>query len=147
MNITLYKNLSSVNTINKKLADTSKEYAISLKDTTNIKTPVIKIYTKENIFNFNYCYIPMFNRYYFIQNIEITPTNIYRLYLKEDVLETYKTAITASYALIRKATKYNKMYDGGDYNTLITKTNTKYSSDVTLPDTNSMILITIGGSK
>lgn len=147
MTIILYKNLSSVNTINKKLAEINKEYTIILKDTTNIKTPVIKINTKENIFDFNYCYIPNFNRYYFIQNIEVTPTNIYKLYLKEDVLETYKTAITSSYALIRKATKYNKMYDGGDYNTLITKTNTKYISNVTLPNTNSMILITIGGTK
>lgn len=146
MNIILYKNTSATNTINKTL-ENEKEYQITIKETTNIKTPIIKICTKDNIFNYNYCYIPIFNRYYFIENIDVTPNNIFRLYLTEDVLETYKDSIISSYALIKKATKYNNMYDGGDYNTLITKTNTKYNSNITLPNTNSMILITIGGVK
>lgn len=55
-------------------------------------TPVITVRYKE-VFKFNYCYIPVLGRYYFIDNITATGGNTYELYLSCDVLHTYSNEI------------------------------------------------------
>lgn len=41
----------------------------------------------------NYCYIPLLNKYYFVNKKEIMTTDTFKLYLKEDVLCTFSSFI------------------------------------------------------
>lgn len=146
LTISLYNNSSTDNTIGKVL-ENKKDFGIILKDMTTIDNPVIRIQTAEDITGFNYAYIPSLNRYYFVNDIEIYPNKIFILHLHIDVLESFKESILKSKALITKATKYNKYWNGGDYNQLMTQKNEIYKSDVTLPQFSNMILITMGAVK
>lgn len=125
---TFYTIKDSKNTINKTL-ENGEDYNILLKESSSIDNLIIDIHTNNQITNFNYCYIPIFNRYYFVNDIEIFPTNIYRLHLHIDVLETYKEDI-----LKIKGNVYNATTD---YQII--------KSDVTLSDVSNLILVTIGG--
>ena len=51
----------------------------------------------------NYCYIPAFNRYYFIEDITCENTYIYTLTLKCDVLMTFKNDINDIYGIVDRA--------------------------------------------
>ena len=88
MKIKLYTTNSANNVINKVL-ENEIEYDIKLKDNTSIKTPMIVLRSDDIILS-NYAYIEKFGRYYFIERIELYPNNIYNIYLRCDVLETYK---------------------------------------------------------
>lgn len=91
MNITLYINNSEKNKIGKNLTN---DFSLSgtLRDATNIINPVILIELNE-IGNYNYCYIPDFNRYYFITDIIAIRTGLFAVSLTVDVLESFKTDI------------------------------------------------------
>lgn len=109
MIITLYKNSSNNKTINKILS-ADKNIEGILRNDTNIEYPslILKgIYTE-----FNYCYIPIFQRYYFIENI-IIHGNTTIIECSIDVLTTYKEDILNSYALLNQASNYNPYFNGG----------------------------------
>ena len=91
MNLTLYVNNSEKNKIGKNLTN---DFLLSgtLRDATNIINPVILIELNE-IGNYNYCYIPNFNRYYFITDITVIRTGLFAISLMVDVLESFKTNI------------------------------------------------------
>lgn len=91
MDITLYINNSEKNKIGKNLIN---DFSLSgtLRDVTNIINPVILIELNE-IGNYNYCYIPNFNRYYFITDITVIRTGLFAISLMVDVLESFKTDI------------------------------------------------------
>lgn len=117
MKIILYNNQSTNNVINKTLTQV-QEIDITFKGVCDILKPTIKI-KSDVLIKANYLYIEDFQRYYFIDNIQIEPKDIYILYCSIDVLKTY------SLNIIDK--KVNLFY-----------------SDVTLDDTESTILITTG---
>lgn len=91
MNLTLYVNNSEKNKIGKNLTN---DFPLSgtLRDTTNIINPIILI-ELDTLGNYNYCYIPLFNRYYFITDITIIRTNLFAVSLMVDVLESFKDNI------------------------------------------------------
>ena len=91
MNLTLYVNNSEKNRIGKNLTN---DFSLSgtLRDATNIINPVILIELNE-ICNYNYCYIPDFNRYYFITDITVIRTGLFAISLMVDVLESFQTDI------------------------------------------------------
>ena len=94
MELRLYNTVSSNNTINKVLTN-EVTFNIKFKDVANVQSPVIKINSK-NVITSNYAFIPDFNRYYFIEQIIIESNNINVLYMKCDLLETYKEDILNS---------------------------------------------------
>ena len=129
LKVTLYHITDAKNVINKTLGE-GTDFDIKLKGITTIDDCVIEIHTNNSIVNYNYCYIPLFSRYYFINDIEIFPNNIYRVHLHIDVLETYKTDILNAKGVI--------------YNTPTKET--KIESNVTLSDKeNHIVMITVGG--
>lgn len=98
----------------------------------------------DEIKNYNYLYIHELNRYYFIENVSVTITDLYKLQLHCDVLETYKNDILNSFALINQTGNNNKYYDGGylsqsNYDVDIYKSNKVFNSAKTL------VLTTLGG--
>jgi hypothetical protein len=109
MQMFLYKTTDENNVINKEITDL-KEVDIKFKDSTDIRTPIVVLHSDEYI-DFNYCYIPTFHRYYFINNVTVNPNKIYTLDLICDVLETYKEDILKSYATVIRTDNGNGYID------------------------------------
>ena len=68
MIITFYNVSDPRNKVNKTLSNGS-DFSGSIKNETSILDPVVLI--NGDITGFNYCYIPLFNRYYFINDVEV----------------------------------------------------------------------------
>lgn len=139
----MYNTSDSNNTINKTLANET-EFNIKLKGNTSITQPVVVLHSN-NIILFNYAYIPEFNRYYFVDKIELFPNGIYNITLNVDVLESFKNDIKNSYGMISKQTNINNYYNDG-YESEIKKEVDLYRSNITFNlDTKEKVLVTIGG--
>lgn len=139
----MYNTSDSNNTINKTLANET-EFNIKLKGDTSITRPVVVLHSN-SIILFNYVYIPEFNRYYFVDKIELFPNGIYNISLKVDVLESFKNDIKNSRGLISKQTNINNYYNDS-YESEIKKEVDLYKSNVTFDlNKKSKILVTIGG--
>ena len=145
MNITLYVNHSEKNKIGKNLTN---DFSLSgtLRDATNIINPVILIELNE-IGNYNYCYIPNFNRYYFITDITVIRTGLFAISLMVDVLESFKTDIkNLSVILLNTQNIGSNNY----LSSHVFKNNVKSLTDILnfpngLNDSGEFILITAGG--
>ena len=139
MELKLFQNKSSENTINKDLTlITTKN--INLKQSTNLyqtflvfKNDGITDYSKVN-------YAKMLNKYYFVSHETLQNNSLIRLELKEDVLETYKNDILNSSAdIIEKSTPNNvrNIKTSKEVETF------KLKSSVVLPKTQSVIMVTV----
>ena len=85
---------------------TATEFDIVLKEMVSVSAPVIEIHI--DAFDFNYCYIPAFKRYYFVQQVVILNNDRMEFHLTVDVLATYKADIlAASLYVTRSASSYN----------------------------------------
>ena len=104
MDISLYYNASENNKIGKDLKD-EQTLEGTLRDATNIINPEIMV-KAEGINGFNYAYIPLFNRYYFIEEVTSYRTNLWILKLNVDVLESFKTEIKNLKAIIDSTEQY-----------------------------------------
>lgn len=117
LTVTLYNSSSPVEKIGKTLTS-GGTYSCSLKDTTSILNPVLIIRTSDPVYNYNYLYIQEFGRYYFINDIKSVNNNVWEISAHVDVLETYKTAILANSAVIRRQTnKYNTYLNDPEWKT------------------------------
>lgn len=147
MNIYFYNNNSENNVLNKSL---SNEYLLTgfLRDSSDIRNPTIKVNTNDNIIGYNYCYIPKFNRYYFITDITIVRTGIYDITLKCDVLMSFRNEILESYAIINSTTtdKTNKYLSSDIYKSLVKDFTSVIQFPSGLLDSGEYILITAGGN-
>lgn len=76
----------------------------------------VGIFASNNLFNANYLYIPEYHRYYFIDNIDIVSTNLFRIYASRDVLMSHKESILGQYALVtRNEYEYNSYIEDNKY--------------------------------
>ena len=67
---------------------------------------------KNNSFNieYNYCFIPDLNRYYFIENIEKMNGSIYKIRITVDVLKSFASQIENINAIITKSENPNNNF-------------------------------------
>lgn len=142
MIISLYNTNDSNIVIDKTLTN-KIDYTIKLKDNTSIINPTIILKT-ETLITSNYAYIPNFDRYYYIENIEVFPNDIYSITLKCDVLMSFKDDIKNSSAYVSQQTTTNKYYDNG-YQSEVKKEVDIFKSDYVLEKGTNTILVTIGG--
>lgn len=142
MKILLYNTSSANNVINKILTN-EKEYDIKLKSNTNINNPIILLNSPDYIQS-NYAYIEKFNKYYFIDHIEVYPNRIYEITLHCDVLETFKNELLQCEGFVSQQTNINSYYDSG-YKSETRKEIDIYKSNISLTGNTSIILVTIGG--
>lgn len=141
MIIRMYNNSSDSNMMDKTL-NNMVEYPVKIKGTIDILRPIIHMNLKEQ-FIYNYCYIPDFNRYYYIDSIEIFPNNLYELRLKCDVLMSFKDSIIGSVGLLKKKV-YNGYIETGVSE--VKKEVKIYNSDVSIDiEKRNTIMVTIGG--
>ena len=83
-----------------------QRFDIVLKEPTTITAPVIEITHIAR--NMNYCYIPYFDRYYFVQSTVLLTNDVVQFNLTEDVLASWKNEILASSLyVLRSASHYN----------------------------------------
>ena len=114
MNITFYQNISEYNAVNKSIREITT-LSGALREESSIIDPVITISDIDSaVGSMNYAYIPEFNRYYFITNIESVRSNLWRVSLHVDVLYTYRAEIKSNSAIIeRNENQYDlKLNDG-----------------------------------
>lgn len=138
MQATFYKTLDNKNVINKTLTS-PLNVELKLRDNQDVIAPVLKM--SVNVTPYNYCYIPYFNRFYFVEKIE-KQGKLFIVGLYCDVLESYKDDILASNARFKRNIK------NGDYMNINLeqssfKTVDKVESDVTLENESHYILTTI----
>lgn len=105
MLIKTYNYNGEPNRVNKTLQE-NEEYTGVLNSTVNILEPVIR-FRSTNVVTFNYVYIESLNRYYFVSEIR-QDGDICTVYLREDVLMTYKDKILDSTGTLTKGTNVNK---------------------------------------
>lgn len=144
MEITLYQNISEKNKINKTLVSVAT-LSGTLKEITSVMNPVITIEYNTPT-GFNYCYIPTFERYYFVSDVTIIRNNLIQLKLSVDVLESFKTQILAQNVIINKSQSNKQLYlPDENWKTLVkTKTDIVNFPNGFLDD-GEFILITAGG--
>ena len=121
MNITFYKTKSETNKINKTLVD-SIPLVGSIKDNTNIVSPTITVQYNADLLTKNYCYIPVFNRYYFVNSIEIDG-DILLISLSCDVLMSFKNDILSSKVRVIRSSSSKIQYLPDSLITQTAKTN------------------------
>ena len=143
MLLKLYNTNSETNRINKVLTDET-EFDVRLKDKSSVVNPVL-VLKSETYINFNYAYIPKFQRYYFVDDISVFPNKMYLLTLRCDVLTSFKDDILKSYARIVEQTNSNAYYDS-NLKSEVRKEVDTYMSNVSFDLTaDSVVLVTIGG--
>lgn len=75
----------------------------SLRDSSSIISPTILVESSA-VLRFNFCYIPQFQRYYFVRNVESIRTNLYLVSLECDVLMSFKGDIANFQVVVDKQT-------------------------------------------
>lgn len=111
MNILLYKCNNRQNDVNKELREEIIIENVRLLDNVNILNPELRFGSLMDIVDYigyNYVYIPKFQRYYFVENMEYVK-GFCIIKCAVDVLYTYKTHILNSTQLVtRQENTYNK---------------------------------------
>lgn len=144
MNITLYVNSSEKNKIGKTLT-TVGTLEGSIKGESSIINPTILIEYNEPT-AFNYVYIDVFGRYYFVNDVVVVRNNLLRVSLTVDVLESFAAAILAQYVIIDKNTTDFDLYLPDENLLTLVKTKTDIINfPYGLLESGEFILITAGG--
>lgn len=144
MEIILYNNQSENNKVGKTLSG-SHSLTGTLRNETNIIDPEILIEYDPR--NYNYLYIPEFNRYYFITKIDTVRTDLWRINCSVDVLESFKTGIRALTAIINKQKTLGNQYkNDGSIVMENRQFNTIYNFSGGFNDSGELILITAGAN-
>lgn len=149
MEIKLYKTKDDERVINKTLTDELILDA-KIKDKRSILDMVLILFSSSDIFDYNYCYIEKFHRYYFMSDVKVTPTNLFEIRLSVDPLKTYENCILNSECDLVTSQYYNKYYDDyqdANFPSQVNYESDSYKSDKTLVDEDTKVLITIGGVK
>ena len=92
MRVIFYKNTSDNNDVHKNLVSPIEIDAGILRDEdVNVFEPIITVKANDELFQYNYCYIPSFYRYYFFKEpITIHSKGLYMVNLHADVLMNFQ---------------------------------------------------------
>lgn len=145
MLIKTYNYNGEPNRVNKTLQE-NEEYTGVLNSTLNILEPVIRFRTN-NVVTFNYVYIESLHRYYFVSEIQQNG-DICTVYLRTDVLMTYKDKILDSVGTLTKGTNVNKYASNRENNYDLRPKLKKLDFPNTglFSDKDNIIMITIKGN-
>lgn len=97
MVVTLYKFSKKTNSISRP-SDVGTSVPVTLKESSSVINPVLIIRTAEYP-DYNYMYIPTFDRYYFIEDITFD-TGVWVVRARVDVLASYRTEINNTKAYV-----------------------------------------------
>lgn len=124
----------------------------TLRDSASVVNPIILVedsrYHEYSYTDFNYAYIPQFNRYYFIREIENYRNNLWILHLEVDVLMSFRSSILSLQCILVETESTGADRYLSDERVWVAKVKDK--TDVInfpngLLETGEYILITAGG--
>jgi hypothetical protein len=144
MLLILYRTESGANVINKTLED-AINIQITVRNDFDIINPQLKLSKIDgvNFQDYNYCYIPDLNRYYFINSVVAINADIFNFECECDVLETYKADILLSNARFKRKIKQGDYIDP-DFEYRINADITTHESNKGFTGDDTMILTTVG---
>lgn len=146
MEIKLYKTSSPRKKLVKDLTDEITLVG-TLRAQSSVMSPAFTV-QDTSVVGYNYCYIPDFGRWYYINGIDALRANLYELSLGIDVLMTYAAQIRNNYAIVDKVeslgSAYNYINDGSWVNTNRMKQSI-INFATGFNDNGEFILITAGG--
>ena len=106
MIVKLYKTSSENEKVNKDLTD---EISLdgNMRESSSILNFALNV-EYNDLSSYNYAYIEVFHRYYYITDITMVRTGLWRLSMRVDVLMTYKDQFLPLQAIVsRQESKYN----------------------------------------
>ena len=133
------------NEVNKTLQE-NEEYTGVLNATFNVLSPVVRFRTRTPV-TFNYVYIESLNRYYFVSE-KRQDGDICTVYLRVDVLFTYKDIILNSSATLVKGDDVNKFVSNRN-NVYDVRPKTKkinFPNTGLLNETGTVVMVTLKGN-
>lgn len=145
--IQLYKYAGNKDTVNKDLTPTIS-LSGTLKDYFNTLNPDVTVRSKTKI-NGNYCYIDVFDRYYFINDVIYKDNNAVELVLAIDVLKTYEDVILDATATNVYKDGANKFISNRTTTRIVTPIIEKldFSNTGLFVETGNLIMVTIKGGE
>lgn len=132
---------SKPNVINKTIIQL-RTVNIVLREMVDEKRPALLLHD-DTVADSNYCYLPDFKRYYFIEQVNRYNAHLVKVVLACDLLMTYKDKLLQQNVLITATSKPSYLSNSLPTNEHIEED--RYTSDFTLPDGKTIILTTIGG--
>ena len=141
MQMILYHTDDRPNVINKNLLQL-RTVNIILREMVDEKNPALMLHD-ETIASANYCYLPSFKRYYFIDQVMRYNAHLVKVMLTSDLLMTYKDNLLNHDVLVTATSKPS--YLSSSLPTTEHIELDRYTSDFTLPEGKTLILTTIGG--
>lgn len=145
MNITLYKNTSDNNVLNKNITSYGNK-DVKLKNETNIISPAL-ILMGDISSDINYVYIPKWNRYYYITDKTSLNNGMYEIQCRIDVLMSHKNNILSSDALIYASENLQNSYIVSDIYVNDVREKTRIINFANgFNDTPEFVLITAGAT-
>lgn len=146
MTITFYINYDEKNKLSKNLSNPTPIDG-TLREPASITHPVLTVQA-DSMVGLNYCYIPQFDRYYFVEDVVAMTDTIWKISCKVDVLQSFRNEIAGLTAIVDRAEqeKDSSYYINGDAWIPLVKDKTdiiQFSNG--LLETGEYILITAGG--
>lgn len=145
MEIILYTTGSERHSIQKNLQN-AIEFVGSLRGESSVVSPTILI-EMANPSQYNYCFIPEFNRYYFITDITSVRTNLWRISCSVDVLMSFQSQILNLDVIVSDDTSpdMETYMNGEQWKTTVKNKTNIINFPSGLLDAGEYILITSGG--
>lgn len=127
-NVDCYTMSSEHNVVDKQITTYGTYTGNIVEEKTDLTDPVITIEVSDTNIPFNYCYISIWSRYYYVTNKKILTTGLWEVSLHCDVLMSYKTLIRSQTAIIaRQENQWNLYLNDGTFstyqNSIVTITN------------------------
>lgn len=145
MEVKFYHNASDDRTVNKDLLEETVFEGV-LRDESDIMNPIIR-FDSSDVIRFNFCYIPEFQRYYFVKSVNAYRRNLYDVTMSVDVLMSFRGDIVQLTGIIDKQSMPENGDEYIDDGSLVTE-NEMFSTTYNYPngfnDTPEYILITAG---
>ena len=108
MDIIFYNNTSPKIALDKTLTNATTLTG-SLREQCSLIDPVINV-ESANVFNFNYCYIADFGRYYFIKEVTSVRNGLWRVVMHVDVRSSFKTEIRNNEPILERSENLYNLY-------------------------------------
>lgn len=142
-----YNYNGNYNSLPKTLGEATTLHGV-LRDACNVEAPILTVRYQQP-FKFNYCYVPLFDRYYFVKRVDIMSNDVSRLELSCDILQTYKDAILASTGTVTQQDTPNKYINSRELKYDVRPVFEKINFPVSdlFSKEGSIIMVTIKGDK
>lgn len=137
--------LYTINEPSNKLVKTLKDGVTitgTLRMDTSIISPIIKL--GFDCSAYNYLYIPVFKRYYFITDIKVLSNSMFEIYTQIDVLMSYADAIKATTAVLTSGENINPYNADANYPTEVRTELKKLEYPYTFAKDDYMVMIAVG---